>query len=197
VLRLSDAEAFDTFKRVRFAANDGEPFCPHCGVAKVYTLAETPIRWKCSNCRKKFSVTSGTLFQKRRELAGTIDTLQEQLDQHYADLAHVDGALRLLGHRLDPDTIRPKSRYRRLALFDRNELSRLVLTTLRTAAGESIGIEEIGRRVILAKGFDASDAALRAAVWQRLRAILTRLHKQGVIEGVSGGRGSKWKLADI
>jgi transposase-like protein len=66
VLRLSDTEAFDTFKRIRFAANDGKPFCPHCGVAKVYTLAETPIRWKCSDCRKKFSVTSGTLFHSRK-----------------------------------------------------------------------------------------------------------------------------------
>jgi Transposase zinc-ribbon domain len=47
---------------IRFSANDGEPFCPHCGVAKVYTLAETPIRWKCAGCRKKFSVTSGNAF---------------------------------------------------------------------------------------------------------------------------------------
>jgi hypothetical protein len=36
------------------------------GVAKVYTLAETPIRWKCSGCRRKFSVTSGTLFHGRK-----------------------------------------------------------------------------------------------------------------------------------
>ena len=54
VLRLSDEEAFGVFQRVRFAANDGNPFCPHCGVVKVYTLAETPVRWKCSACRKKF-----------------------------------------------------------------------------------------------------------------------------------------------
>jgi hypothetical protein len=135
------------------------------------------------------------LIEKRRELARQIETLQERLDQLYADLAHVDGTLRLLGHDLDPAELRPKGRYQRSPYFlERNELSRLVLATLRTAAGEPIGIEEIGRRVILAKGFDASDATLRAAIRQRLRAILTRLHKQGVIEGVSGGRGSKWKL---
>jgi transposase-like protein len=66
VLRLSDEEAFGVFRRVRFAANNGEPHCPHCGVAKVYTLAETPIRWKCSGCRRKFSVTSGTIFHSRK-----------------------------------------------------------------------------------------------------------------------------------
>src|SRR5437762_11458028 len=66
VLRLTHEEAFDTFKRVRFVANAGEPFCPHCGTVKVYTLAETPIRWKCSACRRKFSVTSGTIFHSRK-----------------------------------------------------------------------------------------------------------------------------------
>jgi hypothetical protein len=49
--------------------------------------------------------------------------------------------------------------------------------------------------VTAAKGFDPADAALRAAIRQRLRAIITRLHKQGEITGTSGGRGSKWKLA--
>jgi transposase-like protein len=66
VLRLSDEEAFAVFQRVRFAANEGSPFCPRCGVTKVYTLAETPVRWKCSACRKKFSVTSGTIFHSRK-----------------------------------------------------------------------------------------------------------------------------------
>ena len=135
------------------------------------------------------------LIEKRRELARIIEGLQEQLDQHYADLAHLDGALRLLGHNVHPDGLRPKGRYRRLPYFGRNELSRLVLTTLQIAAGEPIGIEEISRRVIMARGFEPSDEALRAAIRQRLRAILTRLHKQGVIEGISSGRSSKWKLA--
>jgi transposase-like protein len=66
IMRMTDKSAFDTFRLVRFAANDGEPFCPHCGIAKVYTLAETPVRWKCSGCRRKFSVTSGTIFHSRK-----------------------------------------------------------------------------------------------------------------------------------
>jgi transposase-like protein len=66
IMRMPDAAAFDTFKLIRFAATDGAPFCPHCGILKVYTLAETPLRWKCSGCRRKFSVTSGTLFHSRK-----------------------------------------------------------------------------------------------------------------------------------
>jgi hypothetical protein len=135
------------------------------------------------------------LIEKRRELARLIETLQEQLDQHLADLAHLDGTLRLLGHNVGPDELRPKGRYRRLPYFGRNELSRLVLRILRTAAREPIGIEEISRRVVTAKGFDPGDASLRATVRERIRPIITRLHKQRVIEGIGGGRGSKWKLA--
>jgi transposase-like protein len=66
IMRMSDTEAHARFVAIRFAANGGEPFCPHCGVVKVYTLAETPVRWKCSGCRRKFSVTSGTLFHSRK-----------------------------------------------------------------------------------------------------------------------------------
>src|SRR4051794_33357672 len=65
-MRMDDATAFGVFQAVRFAANDGSPFCPACGCVKVYTLAETPMRWKCSACRKKFSVTSNTIFHSRK-----------------------------------------------------------------------------------------------------------------------------------
>jgi transposase-like protein len=66
VMRMTDDEARDTFKRIRWSANAGEPFCPHCGCLTVYTLAEVPPRWKCSGCRRKPSLTSGTLFHSRK-----------------------------------------------------------------------------------------------------------------------------------
>ncbi len=65
-MRMDDAAAFGVFQAIRFAANSGSPFCPACGCVKAYTLAETPMRWKCSACRKKFSVTSGTIFHSRK-----------------------------------------------------------------------------------------------------------------------------------
>ena len=137
---------------------------------------------------------SRDLIEKRRDLARLIETLEEQLDQAWLDLAHIDAALRLLGHDPDPEAIRPKRRYRRSPYFGRNKLSRIVLATLRTA-GEPIGVEGISRRVIVAKGFDPGNADLRGAIRERIRPIITRLHKQGAIEGIGGGRGSKWKLA--
>ncbi len=68
IMRMDDAAAFGVFQQVRFAANNGDAYCPHCGVTKDYTLNEPSllVRWKCSACRKKFSVTSGTIFHSRK-----------------------------------------------------------------------------------------------------------------------------------
>ena len=37
VMRMSDAEAFDAFKAIRWADNGGEAVCPRCGSVEVYT----------------------------------------------------------------------------------------------------------------------------------------------------------------
>jgi hypothetical protein len=112
-------------------------------------------------------VVSG-LIEKRRELAGVIDELQRRLDQHRADLTHIDGVLRVLASDLDPETIKPKRPYRRNRYFARNELSRLCLGVLRTAAGEPLSTDEIAGRVIAAKGFDTGDMVLRTAIREQV-----------------------------
>jgi transposase-like protein len=65
VARMSEAEARATFQRIRWADNDGEPYCPRCGCLKVKALATRPV-WKCSGCAYQFSVTAGTIFADRK-----------------------------------------------------------------------------------------------------------------------------------
>ena len=65
VARMSEKEARDTFRRIRWADNGGKPYCPKCGCAKVYEYATRPV-WKCSACHHQFSVTSGTIFDNRK-----------------------------------------------------------------------------------------------------------------------------------
>jgi transposase-like protein len=65
VMRLSDDEAFDTFKRIRWADNGGEAYCPKRGGVRVYNLSDNR-RFKCAACLHKFSVTSGTIFASRK-----------------------------------------------------------------------------------------------------------------------------------
>ncbi len=64
VLRMSDQEAEAAFIRIRWAATEGKPICPHCECPTVYDCrkANGSARWRCKACRKDFSITSGTLF---------------------------------------------------------------------------------------------------------------------------------------
>lgn len=65
VLRMSDQEAYDAFKAIRFASNGGEPFCPKCGSLSLYNLPRRKM-WRCKDCPCQFSVTSGTIFASRK-----------------------------------------------------------------------------------------------------------------------------------
>jgi transposase-like protein len=61
---MSDEQAERVFVRLRFSANHGDAYCPHCGCLTVYACRRPngAPRWRCKACRKDFSVTSGTLF---------------------------------------------------------------------------------------------------------------------------------------
>jgi transposase-like protein len=65
VARMSDAEAADVFKQVRWHATGGEPVCPRCGCLGVYAFRTRPL-FKCKACEHQFSVTSGTIFAGRK-----------------------------------------------------------------------------------------------------------------------------------
>ncbi len=64
VFRMTDAEAEAAFCKLRFADTSGEPSCPACGTLDVYDCrrASGAPRFRCSACRRDFSITSGTLF---------------------------------------------------------------------------------------------------------------------------------------
>lgn len=74
---MSEEQAESVFEAIRFADNEGEPFCVWCDTKAVYRItrnvknrktgAITPRRlFKCQKCLKQFSVTSGTQFHGRK-----------------------------------------------------------------------------------------------------------------------------------
>lgn len=67
IASMSEDDAYESFKAIRFSENDGKPFCPHCGYCEVYDLT-TRRKFKCAACRRQFSVTSGTVFASRKML---------------------------------------------------------------------------------------------------------------------------------
>src|ERR1700740_2438100 len=105
------------------------------------------------------------LREKRATVAGLIEKLERKLEQHRADLTHIDGVLRLFQPEHDPGEIKPKRAYaRRTRYFARNELSRLVMDAIRAADGALLSTDAIAGRIIEAKAFDVTDAALRKAI---------------------------------
>ena len=65
VMRLTDDEAYKTFKAIRWAENEGEAYCPRCGCVTVYEYQSRRI-FKCKGCEAQFSVTPGTIFASRK-----------------------------------------------------------------------------------------------------------------------------------
>ena len=52
IYRLSDDQAFETFKAIRFAENEGEAYCPECGCVKLYWIS------RCSSRSSRRNVSS-------------------------------------------------------------------------------------------------------------------------------------------
>jgi transposase-like protein len=68
VFRMSDEEAERTFKGVRWAETGGDPVCPYCGGLDAYDCRRPngAPRYRCQECGKDFSITSGTLFASHK-----------------------------------------------------------------------------------------------------------------------------------
>jgi len=138
------------------------------------------------------------LREKRAIVSGLIEKLERKLEQHRADLTHIDGVLRLFQPDRDPAEIKPKRTYaRRTRYFARNELSRLCLDALRGADGALQTTDAIAGRIIEAKGFDATDAVLRKAIGEQALALLRSFRKQGTVEQVGLGPGLRWKIISL
>lgn len=68
IARMSEQESYEVFRQMRWPASGGEPRCPdsECG-NEAWTLGDHSApgdkrQFRCKACRKKFSVTSGTLL---------------------------------------------------------------------------------------------------------------------------------------
>ncbi len=65
VARMSENEAAEAFKQIRWSSTGGDPVCPRCGCLGAYGYKSRPL-FKCKGCEHQFSVTSGTIFASRK-----------------------------------------------------------------------------------------------------------------------------------
>lgn len=68
VFRMSDAEAEQRFRGMRWADTNGEAVCPECGGMDHYEMRRPngALRFECKACKKGFTLTSGTLFSSHK-----------------------------------------------------------------------------------------------------------------------------------
>lgn len=64
---MTEEEAYEGFRQLRWANSGGQPVCPGCGGLDHYVLVPDR-KWGCkaSACRLQFTVTSKTLFASRK-----------------------------------------------------------------------------------------------------------------------------------
>ena len=62
---LTEEAARALFLKYAFAANGGEPICPHCASTAIYSYRSRPI-YKCKQCERQFRATTGTPFEFRK-----------------------------------------------------------------------------------------------------------------------------------
>ena len=73
VFKLTDEQQERLFALIRWEATDGKPVCPYCECTTCYTARRKSgtLRFRCRDCRRDFSLTSGTLFEHRKKPLST------------------------------------------------------------------------------------------------------------------------------
>jgi transposase-like protein len=64
VFRMTEMEAEIAFRKIRWHDTNGEAVCSHCGGLDAYSARRPSglLRFRCKQCKKDFTITSGTLF---------------------------------------------------------------------------------------------------------------------------------------
>jgi hypothetical protein len=65
VARMSDEEAYEAFRLIRWSDTQGDPVCPRCGCLGAYAYKTRKV-FRCVACKHQFSVTSDTIFSSRK-----------------------------------------------------------------------------------------------------------------------------------
>lgn len=68
VMKATDAQVEKLFAALRWPETNGEAACIHCGSVSVYDCRRPngAPRFRCKDCGKDFSITSGTLFASHK-----------------------------------------------------------------------------------------------------------------------------------
>jgi hypothetical protein len=113
------------------------------------------------------------LRDKRSELAGMVNRLEQQLAQHRASLTHLDATMQLFDPDIRPDQFRPRQQRPRSAWFRPGECLRLIHDVLRDAR-RPVTTRALAERIMAAKGIPVADDRTRALIQKTVLGSLNR-----------------------
>ncbi len=132
------------------------------------------------------------LRDKRSELAGLIEHLERQINQHRAYLVHVDAVIRLYAPTIVPETDIPVKRVReRNNWFRTGECVRLACDLLRDAP-EPVITSSIVSSIMEIKGIPAGDDRNHELLQKSVLGALGRAPK--LFERSSKDSGTYWRI---
>lgn len=134
------------------------------------------------------------LANKRAEVAGEIERTHERLRTLLMDLEHIDATLRIVAPEMSVEAIKPKVFRPPSDWSKRGEMTRVVLSILRTAR-QPMTTREIAERMIVERGLVA-DASMLNAMGRRVACALRRQRELGRAKSVEGEAGF-WQLWEI
>lgn len=127
------------------------------------------------------------LRDKRGELSGNIDALQDQLRAAMIDLDHIDATLRMFDPEIELDEIRPKPLPPRHHAF-KGQVTRSILAMLRSEG--AMDAKAITIRLMAERELNAADKVLVKAMHKRIGAALRNLRERALVasrEPTKGG----------
>lgn len=126
------------------------------------------------------------LKDKRGELAGTIDALQDQLRQAFIDMDHIDASLRMFVPDIELEEIKPKPLPPRHRAF-KGQVTRAILSMLRKEG--SMDAKAITLRLMAERELNVNDKDLQKAMHKRIGAALRSLRERTLVVSQKGTRG--------
>src|SRR4051812_4750685 len=135
------------------------------------------------------------LVKKRAQLAFDIEATHARLRQLVNDLEHIDGTLRIVAPDMELEAIRPKAFRPPDDWARRGQMSRLVLSILRTAK-EPLTTREIAAQMLLERAMDAEDRKLLRLMTKRVGVALRDQRDRGRACSTEGpGQYQLWTIA--
>ena len=126
------------------------------------------------------------LRDKRGELAGQIDALQDQLRQAFIDMDHIDATLRMFQPDIELDEIKPKPLPPRHRAF-KGQVTRAILAMLRKEG--PMDAKAITLRLMAERDLNLNDSGLQKAMHKRIGAALRNLRERTLVSSRSGSGG--------